>query len=536
MGAQIKQLFDLNKNKPLLFVLIVAVFVGIFYSLNLVLFTITLYLLYKSIGPLLDKSAFNSYFFKGLFVIFFFMVLLQSIILTSWLFVRNFPLDEIIPLAFIVMLLLYIAKLKLTKEKSAHSLTLPVLHVFDIVAIIMSLAIFFSVIFSSHIFTNELFNNNFHFLISGSDDSTHQKMFEQKIIYNKGVINQTSVHTRVSEDSFYPTGWHAANAAITQAFYPSISPGNQTLVAYAISKLFWFFVLLVIFCRTVLILYKRVIKNKLSLINQLWLICSLYIIGRLTVGGVYEAGAYSFIPQLISGLLIIVLLLQFSQRKNELTNQQGNLFLITITAIGGCLSWVLVLPAFSVAILSIAILTIRNTQSWKVIRGLFTKPLYVIPLFISVTAVAAQLYIMFSPHPVGTSVSFVDGINLSGPVVTRGVEFYIFLVVGLVICLSVLYRLDRTYFKYLLLALIPLFVFSQLISVIQIMTVGINNYYYFKVLTLLLVLILPLSIVGFMFLIDKLEHKKLNLVANLLFISLFILSISFFARIVLHVF
>lgn len=515
----------MGNKLPVVIIVLAAIAVSIFYSFYLVAFICSLIFLYKIFGKLVSGSAFDSHFLRAVCIAFIYIILLQAVILTSWLFARNINLDFSILTTFLIIFIVHVV------TPNSKKRSLPIVNKRDVISIIGALIIALSTIFSTSTVTQSILAGDTNRLIQVADDKSHITLLSEKVTHNRGVLYQTN--TTVDTDwSGYPAGWHAANGAIMMAINPHLRTTQDITAAYTISKLFWVMVLLFTFCRVTLALAYQ-ISDKRSFLGMVWILISLYVIGRIFIADVYISGFYSFMPQLISVVLGLLFLYQLSVAKNN-SERSNSLLLVITVLIGGTLPWMLPLPTVALTILGILGVEIKKARSIQPIKPLLSKPLYFLPIGLLALGAIAQLYIMMTTKA-PNSYSFWDRINFDGGILISSIEFYIFMFVGLVIYCWLLFQKNKTYITYALCMLLPLFILSELISLFQLVSVGHNSYYFYKLINLLSTAVVPLSIVGFYWAIAKLENKN-RWLALILFLALFATCLLFFVRPTLHIF
>jgi hypothetical protein len=369
------------------------------------------------------------------------------------------------------------------------------------------------------------------------DDVNFLPMFNVRVKYDRGVLYKSDAASHLAFDSdAYPAGWVSANAVISKSVFPKISIGTTidrgTPIAYTISKLFWVFTLLFMFCRTIIALIKGLSANKRTFLSSIWIIASLYIYGRYFVADVYKAGAYSFIPQLLSVLLVILMILQLNKCK-EAVCKNKTLVLLSLFAIGGSLSWLLVLPAVVASIIAIWLSQIKDRGDVSVVQQIFRQPKYTLPLILTLGASLTQAYITTAYRPTGPrAITFVSGVSTWGIITTYSALFYVVMAAGLVAFLWFLRKRQQRYIKYFLWTLAPLVVFDLIILAIQLINVGEIRYYFIKVLALIGMVVIPLTIAGFTYLLEYLHKTKrstLEIVA--LAVLLVLVAVQFLAQI-----
>ena len=530
---QLNLLTLIRKNAFFLIPIIVLFAMLGIYSFNLLFIIISVILTYKIFSPLLNKKNFDSLIIKGVSIFFIFIIILQCVILSSWLINSNFPLDATPTLTLLIMTIAYIYRHFLPKPRISK-LTLPIkkapfIRLSDIISIAIAIAIVLPLSLSLLTHDGKDMQNNVTTLAGGADDTAHLKLVDDRLQFNRGILYRSDAIEQVKTGDSYPAGWHSANAVIIKAIYPKISAGDESLVAYALSKVFWFLALVFIFCRIILILYEFLCNRKPSLPAILWLASGSLLFSRFFLVDTFRTGFYSFMPQLIAALLLVPILIQFSLQNNKRKACQETLLLLSVMCIGGCLSWFLVLPAFLLIIILILFDHLKNTNKRRFIKDMTSGILDNLPFYgLLLTATAVQLYVMLTNHVAG-SVSFIQGVLINGGINTYKGEFYIFIFIGFALCLFFTCKSSEKILRYILYAILSLLIFAGIISAIQIMYLGTNAYYYYKVLYILTVIALPVGLVGIASSIDWIEKNKSKSIALTTSLILILIIVQLFS-------
>jgi hypothetical protein len=513
---KIKKLTDLTKARGPIYI-IIGILLTI-YSVNLTLILASLIMVYKITESYLGDKAPKSRTLTITTSLMFYMILLQSVIVSSWVLDHNFPLGLSVIITFMVAAIVYLrtATIRAPEPSSGRKPT----NKSGMVSVIVSLLILAPYVGLNPIYSPQ--RSEF------GDDPVFVKMQNVRIQYDRGVLYQSNASGLIYGGDTYPPGWGSANAVIIKSAYPGIQVGNQTATAYILTKIFWFFTLLVVFCRLSFALYDRMSKGKSTKISLLIMAIGLYVIGRVYIfTNVYMSGFFSFTPQLLSFLLLTPLMMQIAQKKNT-SLQKSSIFMLVILAIGGCLSWFLVLPATLITVAAIIFKNvITSPQPIRFIQS-YAKINYILPIFLLTTATLTQLFIMLTSHSTG-AVSFVQGINIPGGVNYYGFDFYLFLTVGLLSFMSITFKSNRDYIKQTLWLAIPLALFAGLILILELITTGEGQYYFYKVVSLLLITFLPLCLAGLSLLVDLLDRSSRPLINAIAVGSLLLFYVSFLA-------
>jgi hypothetical protein len=341
----------------------------------------------------------------------------------------------------------------------------------------------------------------------GTDDANHIGMISDRLNLNRGVLYNTDATPHLvkpSATNSYPPGWHSANSVLINSVAPYAKSGEEVVWAYVISKFFWFFILVYLLIKTTFSLYALSIgrgTHKKGMINVVFISSVLAFFIYYSVMEQFKEGFYSFIPELISVLLLGLFIFQSRLDKDTYSfnspMRHRTLLLLVLAVIGGTLSWFLVAPALGLAAIA-ALLSDRLfsrrlrltasgnnfvTEIWK------CSPL----LIIGVTAVALQLYLITS----GTARSPEGALNEQGAITLHSSWYYLIILTG-IIASYVLYnrkkyllRLTETSVLIGLILGLSLFIYA-----INLRSVGQPQYYFFKTLGAAMILAIPLAIIG----------------------------------------
>lgn len=502
------------------------------YSLNLLLITVSMVLTYKIITPLLNIGVFNTRALRAVFVFFIYIIILQCVILSSWVLNRNFPLDATPALTVLVMTIAYVYRHYLLKVKFSKEILpskkVPLVRLGDIISIVVAILITLLIILPPLISTGAGKTSNIIALTSGNvDDAAHLGLLNDRLQFNRGVLYHSDATENVRTAGLYPAGWHSANAIIIKAIDPTISTGTESLIAYTISKVFWFFVLIFVFSRVIFTLYKTLSNDEPSLPVTLWLTFGSLLFSILFLVDIFRTGFYSFIPQLIAALLLVPILIQLSLLTNESKKYQGTLLLLVAACIGGGISWLLVLPALLLAIFLILLDHLRSTKLLHFIKDTTSGVLDNLPLYgLLLVALIVQAYVMLADHSTG-SVSFIQGVLLSGGIGIYKDPFYLFIFIGLALCLLLFRKNSEKAIRYILYVTFSLLLFAGFLYVVQMIYLGKNAYYYYKALDVFTIVVIPIGLVGFALCIAWLANKRSKSIALAAALTLILVVIQF---------
>jgi hypothetical protein len=483
----------------------------------------SLFVTYKVVSPLLSRRVFSSQLFEFVAVLFIYMIVLQCVILSSWLIDKNFPLTMAPLLVLLVVLAIYVYRHFLSNYRPHQTtLSLPKISFIKrsdllslmIVVVILPLTLIMPLVEKNIPVNIESFASH---AIAGADDTNHLAFFNERLSTNKGILENSDTG---GSASFYPISWHAANAVITKTVLPNIMPGTMSQIAYALSKVFWFIVLVFLFSRVIFMLYE-VVTKKSSFPAILWLTSGSFLFGWFFLTNIFTTGFYNFIPQLIATLLLIPALVQLGLKSKN----QPTYSLLIMLAVGGCLPWVLPLPGFLLTVLFVLLYGMRTKSKSYFFKSLVTDIKHNLLLYIlPIVAMIAQLYAMLTNRST-ESISFVQGILVSGGIVSYNIFFYLFTSVGFAIYIFLTRKRSDASSRYIAYLATSTLLFAGVISVIQLVLLGKNMYYFYKVLDIFTIAVLVAGIAGFALYIDYIISKKTRLYGMLICLLLIILTV-----------
>ena len=516
-------------HRNTLLVALVALLLGFFIPF-IALITAVIFS-YRLLVLLLNHKIFDSKIFVFMVSIFFYILILQAVILLSWLFSNDFPLTLCGPLTSVVIFALYhLIKpvvSKATVKQRGEFATTKTKDIVPFVVCLLTFVVFIA--FPIHHSGSEGLSGVTVLVNRVIDDPNHLGMLNDKLQFNRGVILNSSAegHTNTKGVSFYPAGWHSANAVAIKAFYPNISTGAESLVAYAITKVFWFLFLVYIFVRTIFSLYGVYSKEKLSIAVSSWIgLASLLFVGWFLIDPFLD-GFYSFLPQLIIVPIFILSLIQISfLSKGDRDGFLNSLILPSLLCMGSALSWLLLFPVFACALLLYTISLLYRWGIMRSLRSLASKvPRYIPILILILTPILVQV---LTSKSTGESVSFLEGILLPGPIQTYPASFYDFVFLGLGI--FVVFAIKNTKID----RLQPIFAYILVIAgftatlyLLQLYASQGNFYYYFKSLNALTIAVSIMSIVGFAYFINWARSKTSQSTALIGSFVLILIAVQF---------
>lgn len=509
----------LIKDRPFLanITLYILLFLLIWETINIYFaaIIISLPIVYSILNSYLSNGVFNTKIFRYFITIIFYISFLQSVVLVSWLLSHEFPLNTTPLLGLLILCIVYFYQLLFKSSRVAllQKSHLPFFKISDILSIGVSIFFVSFVIVIPTLRIDGFHKNSFVMAIDdGVDDAAHLGLLNDRLQFNRGVLQGTSIvnNTRLEGASFYPAGWHAANAAVMLAVKPNIQAGTQSLRFYVISKLFWYTVLLFVFVRSIFTVYAVLTKKRLSVPVGIWFVLSSLLFCYLFLLHPFRAGYYSFLPQLIVAPVFVLTLIQMVQSKPKSILFQKSLPFAVMMLVGGTLSWLLVLPVFALTIILSMIDRIIIIKLKSFLIEFYKGLIRYLPLYIlMVCAVLAQLYTSSAST---VSVSFINGILMPGGIAIYNPLFYGFILLGIGLATLLIKKeatvIIKSIFNYLLVSLL----FAGVIFSIQLYMLQENLYYYYKTLDTFTIVAIVLSLVGFGYFINWIsEHRNKSL-------------------------
>lgn len=500
------------------------------YSAPLAFIFLSFFLTSHLISPIISKyKSLDSSIARLAITIVIYTVLLQSIILLSWALSREFPLT-LTPLLYTAILILILIYrnvfFKKLPFKNIPAKT-PFINISDIVSAGVAL------LFSLFMIAAPLYQNGLHqksnllsIINTSTDDANHAMMINDRLQFNRGVFLNISNenNNRLESLSFYPAGWHSFNALLIKALNPNIEPGLASLLAYGLTKVVWSAFSIFLFTKSIFLVYYTFIKRanrSIALYTFVSIAALLSVYWLIT--DIFNVGFYSFIPQFFSTSAFLILLL--ASLSSEEKPKYDTIALLTVIALGGSLSWILVLPIFAFFMIAWLLLSYRKNYS-QIVKVLSVSLLRNLPFYsIVVLATLLQLLVMSkSTH----AIPFTEAISLPGRIAIYSQTSVYVLCAGLVISLVVKDVVKKKMeYPYLLIGLGLVYCFA--LYIIQITTVHEPRYYFFKAMYVPLALIVPFAILGFTLLLLDIQKKSSAILTGvsltlLVVASLFIIS------------
>lgn len=507
---------DTPLRKISAFFIALITIITIIYSVNLFAILASVLLIYIAIKRITFTPWTSSTLFRIVITPFLYICLLQAVVLCVWVVNKNFPLT-MTPLVLLGLLIaamayyFYYTKEPFVTKQPPRQGNKKITY-YDILSLILAVTIT-GIVALGPLFTTGIGNKSsvLGLINMNVDDATHISMINDRVQFNRGVLYHTDATDNLrtySQVTIYPTSWHAANTAIITSINKIITSGVDTIIAYIISKLFWFLLLLFFFIRSLFALYDVILNGrKTSRLAVLWIVLGGTYLAVYLLFDNFREGFYSFIPQLLAVSAVIPFLLRSNTSLGN--NELKYLLPITILCICGSLAWLLTLPLFGCVILFILLSQFNFAKPKKTIVAIFKSQLPYLPLYLMlIVAAGVQLYISTRPADPSLSLSFVESINLRGPIALFPDILYYFIFIGIALFVAFSRQKNLTPFTFVFALLCISLGFTAFIYLVQSFTSGNPQYYYYKVLNIALTVAIPVTVVGFALLIQTILQNK----------------------------
>lgn len=479
---------------------------------NAVFIAYGIYLTYRITGPLLSPRSFTTGLYRFITASLLYGLILQCIIIVAWALSPDAPLH----LAPLVTLFFCLGMYALLWRKSAPAGTLPALNKLDVTALFLALAASLMIVTPAILKGGYKPENVVRLVNANVDDAAHLSLFNDHLDSDRGILTNTTSTGDLRNFTMYPAGWHSMNVLLVSAISPKISSGSQTLVAYAITKVLWFMVMLYLAFRLGLQLVGTYSKKTLDGGTCIaFSLISLYFLQVFV--HVFIEGFYSFIPQIIYGLVMIALASQLLKAEDKAARENFvNTFpLIFMLSTAGSLGWVLPLPALIVFIVALGFAYLCGKSWLHNLVSLVRDSRALLPLYVLATgAVLVQFYVLSVDKSPG-AVSFTQGLLLTGGITIYNFSFYIVLGLGLAAFLVAArkIRTNNNFLDALLILAISLGVFVSAVYGYQQLRINGNAYYYYKLLYLAIALATPLAVSGIVLAIQIITRSSIRVAA-----------------------
>lgn len=331
------------------------------------------------------------------------------------------------------------------------------------------------------------------------DDSVHFAMINDRLHFHQDSYLDNSPEVVRAEDKIsYPASWHTANAVLIDAAAPQLDTGPPTLMAYIVSKILWTLTLIFFLARVTLL--KLDGKNNKAVAFYFGSGLLLFF-SYITATSQFLFGFYNFIPQLIS--LLILSSLVFNAISHP---KKRDLFLLgSFVAIGGGMVWFLLLPAMGAALVAMLFYSfdkhpLRETliTIWQSFRT------YPFIYFFLIGAALQQIYITTLSTE---SLGFIDSIILAGEVARYSQLFLTIVTIGVVTYLLLQDKKKASDMSAAVWVTVTLITFAMFILAICLIKTQEPQYYYYKVLSAIVVVLIPFCTTGFVKAFRLLEER-----------------------------
>ncbi len=471
---------------------------------------------YWLLKPALSKHLFDSVFYRIIITIFGYFVILQSVILSVWFINHNFPLHlaVYVTLGLLGLSIAWLSYLRKGKKDGAESSTGSYFSGADglavgITVLIVAVTIVGPIRNARIEYHGQVpISTVINFMDTSIDDTNHLSRINDRLQLDRGVLYKTNLTGYVvlgDSISTYPPGWHAANAAIMRAFDPHVAVGGQSIIAYVISKTFWYLILLYLFARFIFMLHRRLHGTGQGYLPYVWLTGTTIFFAFYMLIEQYREGFYSFVPELISLLIAGPLLLQLgSDKLSQPDNKFRSLMPLLLTTTGATLTWVLAMPALLFAIVVASLAGSDIKQLLLNIRGSLKALRLFAPLVVfAVLSILCQLLLLRA----GSSRSFSAGVNDPGAISIHSSWYFAFIVAGLILFYLGVQK-ERKSVQELTLLLAGLFGFATFIYIFQMATINHIEYYTYKTLNTGVIIGLPMAIIGWLWLLRNIQSRQ----------------------------
>lgn len=506
-----------------LIILLISLILG---SFNLIIISISIMLCYKLFSKRISNDIFDSKLFKYITVFLIYILFLQCGVLIGWLINHNFSLNLVPTLVAGMLIIIWLYEYIFLNRKKIFDKDIKIKSFCfnDIISILLGLFIVGIVIIPPVIQTDSYRLETFAVsMVNGnSDDSAHISMINDCLHFDKGVIFGSDSSKVTRNNGSYPASWHAISAIIIKTLKPTIKTGGESIFAYAIIKSFWLLILIYLISKVTLFLHKFINDKKNNFSSYFWIISCISILSVIQILPSMMNGFYSILPQYIYSLLLVPFLMQISLDKDK-KDKFRILPLLIIVGVVGCLSWLLPLPVYALTILSIfLIITISKSfkNTYKNFLLAFTECLPII--LISIISTLVQIFIILNNKTSG-SLSFIKSLLIDGGIITQGILFYIFIAIGFVISMLLIKNEKKQKIEMFLVLVAYSLLYCSIIYLIQIRYIERNAYYYYKLLDILTITIIPFAIAGVGVLIDR--YNKYSKVLSISIIIIILTSV-----------
>ena len=415
-------------------------------------------------------------------------LLLGAIAMSASLFNPDFPLSIspialfiVFSLSVIIHLLTHRASIDISFNKKTFSFTR-----IDFASISIALLVMLVIILPP--FLKYGWQGGVLGQINGNvDDSVHLALINDRVHFDQDYFLDNDPFTIRTQDKIsYPASWHTGNSIWLIGLFPEVTPGFFTSILYIITKIFWTFVLLFFFTKTILMNTSR-----FKIRTDFFIVFLTIFFGYIVAISQYYFGFYNFIPQIIMLFLLSNILLDTS-----ITNNQKKLVLFgAILVFGGGISWYLLIPVLLAILFLIIYTSFSKNNLHNTLKTMFTS-IFSYPLLYLILLLSTINCLLISTSS-AESLGFVGNLILPGAVIQYTQLFYIGVTLGLALFLSGENKKHLIKTRSSFITIGTLIIFSTFILSIQLVEVQEPRYYYLKIITAIVTLLLPFVIIGF---------------------------------------
>jgi len=442
-----------------------------------------------------------------------------------WVVSHNFPLNFSLEISAVVLISSLVASHLVKKQMVDSSIRTQNKIIYaDVVSVGAGLLILIAILIvpvikskrsQGHIYLGSTVEN---YINTSLDDSSQLSRVNDRLQLNRGVLYASNVTPYVvlrDTISSYPSSWHSANAVLIKSLHPNIKVGGQSLIAYVATKILWLFILVYCFSRvtfTVFSVFMNRQRRNALLSDNIWLVGAICFFSYYTLLEQFKEGFYVFIPLLIYNLLCLVLLVQLGADKSEKkpTRRYRALLPLTLMMTSATLSWFLVLPAVLVALLLAVFdpIHLSGANLRTILSQLWLRQRAHGHLFL---LCAVSILVQALVITAGSSRSFSEGINDPGAITMHSPQYFAFIGIGTLLFYGLFSRKFKI-IREISPFLVSLLGMALIIYIFQILTIGKPEYYYFKTLNTVIIVVLPLAIIGWLMLIRimAIEYGRLT--------------------------
>lgn len=520
-------LVSLIKKYRVLILALLVILVVSRLSLNLMLLSLSLYLVYRLSLKLVSPKIADTHTFVAVISIFFYVLILQSVSLVTWLISHSFPLSLNILFSLILVAAVHVPlRMRHIPPKRLR------IKASDFVSFIVMLSTL--IVFVVVPFHNTKLNNASGLLVLANynvDDGAHLGLINARLQYNVAttVDNKADISSQVSGGISYPTGWPAANAAIIQAFAPSIKVGSATLIGYVILKVFWLLFLVFIFTRSIFALFWLFSNKPPKLAATIWIAIGAFLFTGWFLVDPFYYGFFSFIPQLITVPIFILSIIQLTLVDKKSDKLLSYLMLPVILSIGAALSWFLLFPVFTIALLLCLLNRITRFKLKVVVTEVTHQlPRYLVFYIVVILSLLSQIYIVFKGSHTGVSSTFVQSLLTNGGISTYPTSLYAVILLGIILFIilaNITKNLDKL--SAVVNYVVAMLGFAGFVYALQLYKTQTNLYYYFKILDTVTIVGILFAVLGLAFLVNIIQIRTSRYVSIIVTILMGLVLLQF---------